>query len=334
MSEKIAAPPIASLFRNLGQRALASGGLSAVGGAAGGGLGAAAGGVRGYQRAKEEGRSGLSGALQGGLRGAAGGVALGAAAGGVAGAAGGGRAQKLVRSISKGKGAPGAVSRFGERQVHSLTGAMPQGLGRSEGLRAMGASPVADTSEKLMKAIAESKGPLGALTGAKGVAQDKTVASLTKALGHAEKAEELGMTSVPGALKAFATKPVQALKAGAGREWHDSPTVGGKLMTLGLPAGLVASEAARSSKPGEEGRASRTLSSIGLTAPFSLTPMGFTGGMLASTVLGGIGSKAGKLMSKKKKLGQNPGPPVPEEASESGSVEHELSPRASGEFSE
>lgn len=322
MSEKTAAPAIASLFRSVGQRALAAGGLSAVGGAGGAGIGALAGGYRGYQKAKEDGGSGFAGALSGGVRGAATGGALGAAAGGLAGAGGGAKAQNLVRALSKGKGKAGTISRFGERQVHSLTGAMPKGLGKAEGLRAMGASPSANAAERVLEAMANSKDAV----------KDKTVASLTKAMGYADKTEALGMTSLPGTIKAFATKPVQALKAGAGREWYGSPSKGGKLMNIGVPAGFVAAEAARSSKAGEEGRASRTLSAAGYAAPFSVTPMGFAGATAASMLLGGLGSKAGKLVPGKKKLGQNPGPPVPEEGSESGNVERELSPRASGEY--
>lgn len=331
MSEKSAAP-VSSLFRRLGQRALASGGGAALGGAGGASVGAVAGGLRGYQKAEEEGRSGLSGALSGGLRGAAAGGALGAGVGGVAGAAGGARAQRLVRSASSKKNPVGSVSRFGERQVHSLTGALPQGMSKSKGLRAIGASPEATASEALMEAISASKAParLGRLDA---VGADKKVQSLTKALEHAKKTEELGMTSLPGAARAFATHPVQATKAGLGREWHSNPSVGGKLMAVGLPAGMVVSDAMRKDDP-ESTAASRGLASAGMMAPFSLTPMGFAGATVASGVLGGAGKRVGGLLQRKKPLGRNTEAPVPEDASESGNVEHELSPRASGEFSQ
>jgi hypothetical protein len=326
VSSKTAAP-VASMFRGLGQRALASGGLSAVGGAGGAGAGALIGGARGYRKAKEEGQSGVAGALRGGVQGAVVGGTLGAAGGAAAGMAGGGRAQSLVRGLSGQEGATGAVSRFGERQVHSMTGAMPAG-----GLRAIGASPK-DSAYKAWKAAKDTAlaGAGKESAGLSGVS-DKTVGSLRKAFGHAKATEELGMTSLPGAAKAFATSPVQALKAGVGREWHGNPTVGGKLMAVGLPGALVVNDAVAGG--GEDGStvASRGLASAGMAAPFSLTPMGFAGATAASAILGSAGERLG-MLGKNKKLGGNPSAPVLEDPSASSAVQRELSPRASGELS-
>ena len=318
--EKLA---VGALLKSLGQRALASGGAGALGATAGAGLGGVAGGVQGYRKSKQQGGSGLAGALGGAVRGAAIGGGAGLAAGGLAGAAGGARAQKLVRGLSGREDVVGKVSRLGERQAHSVTGALPAGMGRREGLRSMGAG-VTD----LEKRVTDVGKRLAAKPGdAKLLKQQK---SLGKALEHGRKAEDLGMTSVPGMFKAMATKPGEALKAGLGQQWHGSPSVAGKAMTFGLPAAFVGSEAARKSKPGEDSRFTRTLKTTAETVPYMLGPMGILGATGLSMGGGAAARQAGRLVSKPKRLGTNPSAPVPEDASVSGNVERIYSPGAQG----
>lgn len=316
--EKLALPT--GILQRMGQRALAGGGLSALGATGGAGIGGLAGGIQGYRKARQEGGSGLAGALKGTVRGAAIGGGAGLAAGGLAGAAGGARAQKLVRELGAGEGRLGSISRFGERQIHSVTGATPAGMAKGEGLRAMGASPVAKIEERIGKL---QKKPMDAKAA-------KEMASLEKAKGHAQKLEELGMTNVPGVFKSMATKPGQALKAGLGHEWHSSTGLGGKALAFGVPLAYVGSEVARGSKPGEDSRTTRGLRAAGESAAYMMGPIGLLGATGLSRVGAAAGQGAGRLLTKKQPLGTSPPPPVPEDASASGNVERVYSPAAQG----
>lgn len=304
--EKVGAP--AGILQRLGQRALAGGSTAALGGTAGAGLGALAGGVKGYRQAKEQGGSGLAGALAGGMRGAALGGGLGAAAGGAGGMLAGKRGIQHARQMAKREGALGAISRFGQRQVHGVTGALPGGFrSRSAAVRSIGAGG-ADISKRLSetgKSLRTAKGP----------ARKKLMAqrqSLRKAEQHARKAEELGMTSVPGFFRTMATgKGIEGMKATLGQQWHGSPSVGGKLMTFGMPAGFMAAEAARKSQPGESSRGARAAQSFVDMAPYTLTAMPLAGATLLGTGLSAGGKAVGRLLRRKRPAEP---PPYPEEA--------------------
>lgn len=322
--EKVAVPAV---LRRLGQRALSSGSGAALAGTAGAGLGGVAGGVQGYRQAKERGGSGLAGALAGGMRGAALGGGAGLAAGGAVGALAGKKGIQHARQMAKRKGALGAISRFGQRQVHSVTGALPAGFkSRSAAVRSLGAG-----GADIQKRLAETGKSLGK---AKGPARQKLIkerASLKKALEHAGTAEELGMTSVPGFFRTMASKDaVKGVKAGLGQQWHGSPSVGGKLMTFGMPAGFVASEAMQPTEKGEPGRVSRTLRSAAETAPYMLTTMPLAGATLMGSGLAAGGRAVGKLLRRKKEPA-----PEPEESEEGmGAVERVESPSVQGKLPE
>ncbi len=313
----------------LGQRALSSGSLAAVGAGLGAASGGALGGVQGYRKAKEEGGSRVGGALRGALGGAGRGAAVGGLAGGAAGALGGGTSQRLTRELSGGEGRIGRLSRFGERQVHSLTGALPAGMTPAQGRAAIGANP----SAALKKELLEARTAGGAARQVRpGVFKDgppiievdpkhaKTVSRLEKAVAHAEKTEELGATSVPGLFKALAKHPTDTIRSAVGQQWHGSGRVG-KAMAFGLPTAMVGAQAARSSKPGEESRGKRMARAAVDSVPFMAAP---AMGILGSSALG---MGASKLMGKK------PHPqvgPLPEDAPSSGNVERVLSPGAQG----
>src|ERR1700722_10541625 len=95
--------------------------LGSIGGA---GLGAAS----GFHDARERGES-VGGAALGGLAGGARGALRGAAAGGLAGGGLGAALKTDVSGLARGTGMVGMGSRFGQRQVHALTGMLsPQEL--------------------------------------------------------------------------------------------------------------------------------------------------------------------------------------------------------------
>jgi hypothetical protein len=324
--EKVAVPAV---LRSLGQRALGGGSGAALGATAGAGVGGLAGGVHGYRKAKQQGGSGLYGALAGGMRGALMGGGIGAAGGGAAGALSGKRGIQHARQMAKAEGPIGAISRFGQRQVHSLTGALPGGFkSRSGAVRSLRAGGydiekrLAETGKKLRKA----KGP--ARTKLQGER-----ASLLKARGHARTAENLGMTSIPGFFRAVASgKGGKGLKAAVGQQWHGSPGVGGKAMQFGLPAAFVASEAMGKGEPGGPGKLSRGLRSAAETAPWMLTSMPLAGATALGSGLVAGGSAMKRLLRRKKPEDA----PYPEEADEgqAAPVERVESPGAQGKLPE
>lgn len=271
---------IPGVLQRLGHRALASGGGAALGGVGGAGLGALTGGVRGALGGDEDAPGGLRGALRGALSGAGVGGALGLAAGGGAGALGGARAQKAVLGIGQRPGILGGVARFGQTQAHSLTGALPKGMSRHEGLKAIGASP-AERIQRSMTEVLRKEGP-----------QSKKYQSLLKGHAYARQSEELGLTHVPGFFKSILTSPVRTVKAGLKREWYGNPTVGSKALAFGLPTAMVGGSAA---SKGEEGstRTGRALGALGGVAGFAVAPMGVAGDLVSSSILEGVGSSVG-----------------------------------------
>jgi hypothetical protein len=322
-----------ALGSNLGQRALSAGGLSAVGGAGGAGLGALAGGLRGYQQARNEGYSGLRGALGGAATGAAlggaGGAALGAGVGGLGGRNVQGFVRGLARPGAEKPGVVGGIARFGQRQVHGLTGALPSGpyASTSKALESIGGGvaplrrQVADLNKQILTRGGTTADKLKLLH------QRKT---LEQGLAAGEKATNMGMTSVPGFFKAMATRPGEALRAAGEYQWKSNPTVMGKAMALGMPASFVASEALRPSQEGEASRGARSLGALGESALYSLAPMPMAGSMATAGLFRGGLQGVSRALRNRKDLGQSPPPPEAEDASASSGVEHVYSNSAQG----
>jgi len=328
-SAKYAAPAWYTAARGAMQKALpgaqsrlmgagAGASLGAVGGA---GLGAGVGGVRGYQQARQQGAT-KGQALLYGLGGGMKGMALGGAAGLTAGGAAGGLLRGgagVARRTAELGGATGAVSRFGQRQMHALTGALPQGMPRLSAQRSIGVGG-ADLASQLNKAKA---GLAKAAPGSREAASaQKQIGSLSKGMEHARALEQMGATNLPGYVKALASRDAgKVLKHTAGSQWHGTPGVGGKLMAFGMPAGFVGMETLGKPQPGQEGESKlrRGAKSVATNLPF-LLPMGMAGQLVAS-------GAAGKLMGRRG--GRVPNP-EPEEASASGDVERIYSPSAMG----
>ena len=360
--EKEAAPSLSAiraglgrLGSNLGQRSLAAGSLGAIGAGAGAGVGGLVGGIKGYAQAKEEGRSGLSGALSGGMSGATQGAAIGGIGGAAFGGLGGKATQGMMNTLNKRQGSVGALSRFGARQAHSVTGALPAGVSRGQGLRDIGASHVKQIQDQ-MRSAAEGAGDVGflskargAITGAlkgsdakakyladaakKSTAQsDKHLKSLSKALTEAEKAEEMGLTNVPGLFKSMVTRPGETAKTLVKKDWYGSPSAAGKAMTFGMPAAFLASDLA--SKPRDEDKgdtlSGRALGGLGTAAAY-MTPMGMAGQAAAAGLLGKGGKVMGNLVGKRDRRPAGNEPEV--DGGESAGAERVYSSRVTGDFS-
>lgn len=198
---KTGAPAI--LSGRLSRVLTSAGALAGAGAGVGAAAGAAHGAYSGYRDARAQG-AGVGGAIGAGLGGAPMGAARGAALGGVLGGVGGAgfsavsrqRAESLRKVLTE----RSALARFGQRQVHGVTGAVPKGgLGQ---LRM-------DASDRLRD--------LDRLKGSKDVGKAGRVDKLlgrteqevaTRRIGRAEKAhraaqeaEDAGMTSIPGLTK-------------------------------------------------------------------------------------------------------------------------------------
>lgn len=299
--EKTAAQPLlAALKPRLGNVASLGGAL----GMAGGAIGAGVGGLRGYQRAEEEGTSGLSGAAMGALHGGA----MGAAAGGALGMAGGALSKRDLTGLTSNP-VLGAGARFGQRNMHSLTGH----LTRDE-LRAVGGG-----------AHAAEEG-LAAARSTKDVAKARVVRD------HAVHAEEMGLHSLPGiARSVMKNGPLETAKAGIQESWHS-----GGLPTKALIAGIPAVSLAATMGQADDGHKGEHLGrELGGTAGAVLgAPLPIAG----QAVLGGAFSAAGGALGsladrKKKRLGELAVHPS-EVTGQHVPTEHVMTPGARGEVPE
>jgi len=263
----------------------AGSGLGA-GALAGAGLGAVGGGVQGYATARRQGAGVGDAALQAldsGVRGAVRGGAVGGLVGTAAGAAAPGAAETLLRAPGLGAGA-----RFGQRQVHGLTGWLPQ-----KGLRAIGGGGDASARELVSAADALRKAR-GAGQGVSGAT--KGLHRAAKAHEAAVKAENMGLTSLPGYARALRSSPVDALKAGFGEQWH-STSPGMRALVYG-GTGVQALGAARGSDNGSKGRLERVGEAVGTSLPLMAGPLPTAATLVAAPVAGVLGGLVGKVGDK------------------------------------
>lgn len=325
---KIAAVP-QELMKHLSRvgtrRAIGAG----VGGGAGLGLGAGAllGGVSGgkdaYEAAKARGAglpgaalSAVGGGLGGAIRGAGKGALIGAAAGGVVGAGLPTETLSATRRLQKLDNSVGSLHNFGQRQVHSLTGWKPGGAHKSVERIGAGAAP----------ARAELAKELG-----KGVGNPAVVRPAEKSLAAAEKAQGMGLTSLPGIARSVRDNGLLPT-AGAGlkAQW-DASGPKAKALMVGLPA-YSAVNAARApegeSGPGRGERVGRVIGGTvgGLAAPLSLAgSIALSGGLERAG--GAVGKGVDRLRGRKAhppQVQQEPSRPPASEPGDTGqqTVEH------------
>jgi hypothetical protein len=282
-----------------GQAGAASAGVGA-GGALGGLVGLGAGGIKGYREAKDAGAStgeALTHGLGRGLSSAGRGALIGAAVGGAGGLAGGEKATELTKKVT-GRGLVGAPSRLVQRQVHSLTGYADPAAVRAMGA---GAAPALERAQRADQALA--KAWEGSNSGAlRGAVTERLQAA--KGLQAAEKAEQMGLTSLPGYLKSLAKDPLGTVRAGAAEQWHGSG-LKGKALMVGLPTAATAASMAAPTEPGGEGRLERGAKTLARSAAFA-TPLSMAGQIAlergAGTVGGVVGAGADKVLSRRKQV--------------------------------
>lgn len=217
-----------------------AGAMGGHGAAIGAGIGGIYKGYKGYSDAKEQGQD-TEGALKAGLGAGVGGAMSGALYGGIAGAGAGAavgryhpKADQLREALSTEKNWTGSLGRFGQRQMHGITGVTPE-----KGLESIrGGSWRSQLDFDAIKA----KG--GDITKAQ-----KTL-DVDKAMAGG------GLTSVPGIAKTFLGKNkdvsrTEAVKRMLGHQWH-SQGAGGKALMVGM-TGLPLMSALTSSSEGGKG---------------------------------------------------------------------------------
>ncbi len=270
-----------------------------AGAAAGGSLGA----KRAYEGARERGAgvpgavlSAVGGGLGGAIRGAGKGALIGAGAGALAGAATPTRILAASRGLQKLDNVAGTLNNFGQRQLHSLTGWKPGGAARSVERIGAGAAPARRELSAALKA-----GDPG------------EVAHAQKALGAAEKAQGMGLTSLPGYARSVRDNGLLPTAAAGLRSQWDASGAKGKALMVGLPALSVASAARQSDGEGP-GRGERIGKIVGGTLGGVAAPLSLAGSLALSAGLERAGGAVGKVVDRRRgRASQRP--EVPQEPS-------------------
>jgi len=285
-----------------GTSAALGGAGAALGGLAGGGLS----GIKNYRAARQAGATRGQAAMYGaqkGLKSGAHGAMVGGALGAGAGLAAGGKGSQLAGLAEKitGKEYLGGPSRFAQRQVHSLTG-----YGTPEQVKAMraGSYRASERAGRATKGLEEAWG--GSDTGAlkKAVTEQQRA---SKGLAAAEKAEKMGLTSLPGYTKSLAKNPLGTIAAGAGEQWHGSGNLG-KAALIGLPVGMAGMAMAAPTKEGGPGRLERGARALGSSLTYSMAPIAGMAGMGllnrgVSAAGGVVGAGGDVALKRRRKVG-------------------------------
>lgn len=294
------------------QAGLGSGlGLGLLGGAA---VGGARGGKAQYDAARANGEGALSAAgrgIAGGLVGAVGGAGKGALAGAALGAAGGALAPTQLlrgtRALSKAPGIVGDAANFGQRQVHGLTGWRPGGSTAS--IERIGAG-AADARKELGKAVSAG--------------DTANVGRARSALEASEKAQSMGLTSLPGIGKSLKDNGIiPTVAAGAKEQWRGSS---GKMKALmvGLPTASVGNTLLSRDAEGGPGKGERIGRTLGGTLGYGMAPLALGAGTLLGAGLERAGGLAGrgvdKLRGKRPQVPQEPSRPPASEPGDTGQV--------------
>jgi hypothetical protein len=281
---------------------------SVAGGAAGlAGLGAGAGAIAGaglgaakkYRAARAEG-AGVGGALGEGALGALGGVGRGALTGaGIgagAGAALGHLTPEVVKALPHMPSMAGSAARYGQRQLHAVSGWLPE-AGNAKSLEtirggAYGARQRAGTARRALIERQLQPNP-EKLKDYKQVAS--RAAGAQRGLDAAEKAQEMGLTSVPGFARALGREGIgKTLGTGLREQWHNTPT-SMKALTLALPAAQVA-QTVTSDDTQKGEHLGRALG--GAAAGLTMGAIPITTGMLAQGAVSGAAGRMGRAYDK------------------------------------
>lgn len=310
------------------------GSLGGVGAAVGAVGGAGLGALKSYRDARGEGAS-VGQAAAGGLSGAFSGAGRGALAGGLAGAAGGALLKGDYSGLGQRGGLVGAGARFGQRQLHSLTGMLTpaelEGVrgGAYQARRAAGGARDALVAARGVggKALADATAHHGAAL--------KRLAVTEAATGV--RGSGMDLTSIPGYLRSVKDHNVgKVLSTGVKEQLTGAGLVGGGLL-VGLPA-LSAGQALAGKKEFDEsgrGRGERVGEELGRTVGgIAGGVMPLAGQAVVGGALGGVGKLVGRgvdrMRGKRPAPGMTPSTLEPAEGQHTPS-ERVTSPAAAGQ---
>lgn len=304
----------------------AGGGVGALVGGVGGGL---IGGVRSYRKTRREGGTvgqGLASSAGGTLHGAGTGALLGAGAGAVA----GGMAPHLVSGLPAQAGVTGAFGRFGQRQVHGVTGWLPtKGVPSSlESIRG-GAYAARKAQGEAGKALETAR--LGTDAGAIAKAE-RAHTKATASFNASDTAQTMGLTNVPGYAKKLFSHPLQTARASAAEQWH-SGGIGSKALLVGFPAVSTIGAIRAHEQPTGKGKGENIGRELGSTVGGVLTsPLPLVTGGAVQSAFARAGGTVGRGVDRLR--GRRPGQlaPAPENvAGQHVPTERVMSPSAAGQ---
>jgi len=282
----------------------ALGGIGAAGGAL---LGAGVEGYNGYQAAREEGArtgqalgAGVGGALGGAKRGALTGGIAGLAAGGLGGMAAPGRMEAARSALTHTGAGVGAAARFGQRQVHAITGWRPGENASS--IRSIGAG--AHNAQQSLSEAVQNANKLHA-SGAAGPQLDKamkTVDSARRGYGAAYRSEQMGLNSIPGYLSSMKNNGIlPTMSAGAKEQWH-SMSPGWKAVMIGAPIAETVQAMRSPDQEGGPGKGERVAKGLaGAVAGAAMGGIPMTTGTLLQHGIGQAAGAAGRVVDKFRK---------------------------------
>jgi len=255
----------------------------------------------------------VGGAALHGLLGAGGGAIRGAGYGALAGAGAGAFSKLDTSKLTAGEGLIHSAARSGQRQVHALTGMLTPG--ELEGVRG--------------GAFDARK----ALETARGLPHE---AKAQKAFTAADTAQHMGLTSVPGYLRALKDRPVsEVLGASAREQYHGMHPALGAVM-VGLPAASAVGTLANKESPTGPGKGEELGRNLGGAVGGVMGGMMPVGGAEVMNRLGtGAGAGVGRVIDRirgRKPLVNDLGNPSTLEPTESQNTPSErvTSPSAAG----
>ena len=285
---------LTQLIEKAAPRLRAAGSVGGVGAAGGAALGGVVGGVRKYQQAKEEG-AGTGGALLSGTFGALGGAGTGAALGGAAGMGAGAISRRGADWAAR-EGALGATARFGQRQVHGLTGfASPHeytNVLRGGAYDAQQAATQANKTLALRK-VEEGRGSAAYAKAKKKLQRaDQVLDASRDATGLNDKT--MNLTSLPGIAHAVRKHgPIKPLTTAVKEQWRASPKMTAAMGVL--PVGMAGMTLAQKEQPDGPGKGEQlgenVAGTLGMAAAAAM-PVG--AGMLPFTAASGAGKMLGR----------------------------------------
>ena len=319
------------------------GSLAGVGTLAGGVGGAGIGGVAGYRQAREQGAtrgealsSAAGGAAKGLVRGAAIGAGTGAALGSLS-------KSPALAGLAERPGAVGAFSRFGQRQVHGVTGMLtPEQFEKLRG----GSFDARQAAHDAGAALTRAR-QLGAP--AEEIAKHQ---KNLQAAGASLKAHEavtgmkpggMNLTSIPDVVRSMRNHPAGEVLRAAGGQQLSGANLGMAALTVGMPALTTGHALLSKDTPDAEGhaKAERVGHELGQTVGGLVGgAIPLVGSMAVGDALGYAGGTLGKGVDKlrgaRKKPqaigpGMTPNTLEPAEMGQHTPTERNMSPAAAGQ---